>query len=99
MSFEPATLVEVWADLGPPRPAQKYKVMMDAVKVLLVESVLFPAGARKILELADDEAASHFRGSSWMAEALRGFESEILVVELPVAVRDRIGNAQRRQSR
>jgi len=73
--------------------------MTDAIKLLLVERVLFPGGARKILALTDEGAAAHFRGRSWMAEALREFGVEVMVVELPEDTRDRIRQAQRRQFR
>ena len=99
ISDEPPVLVEAWAHQGPPRPAQKYKVMTDAIKLLLVERALFPRGARKILALTDEAAAAHFRGGSWMAEALREFGVEVMVVELPEETRGRIRQAQRRQFR
>lgn len=99
ISGDPPILVEAWAHQGPPRPAQKYKVMTDAIKLLLVERVLFPRGARKILALTDEAAAAHFRGGSWMAEALREFGVEVMVVELPEEIREGIRLAQRRQFR
>ena len=44
--------------------------MTDALKPVWAEAVLFPGGAQKILALADEEAAAHFRGASWMSAAL-----------------------------
>jgi hypothetical protein len=99
LSEDPPILVEAWAHQGAPRPAQKCKVMADALKLLLVERALFPDGARKVLALTDGTAAAHFSGRSWMAEALRQFGVEVMVVELPVEMRERIRCAQRRQFR
>jgi hypothetical protein len=54
---------------------------------------------RKILALADDAAADHFRATSWMSAALADFGIEIHVVELPADLRARIAETQRRQYR
>lgn len=96
---EPPILVEAWAHQGPPRPAQKYKVMTDTLKLIWAESVFFPGGARKILALADDEAAAHFRSGTWMAAAIAHFGIEVRVVPLADELRSRIRGAQQRQFR
>jgi hypothetical protein len=98
-SQDPPTLVEVWAHQGVPKPAQKAKVMSDAIKLLWVERVLYPAGTRKILALADPAAASHFLGRTWMATALRDLGLEVIVIELSDEVRAGLLAAQRRQVR
>ena len=71
--------------------------MTDAFKLVWVERRLFPAGARKIVALADPSAAGHFTGRTWMAAALREFGIEVLVVELSSDVRAGIRAAQVRQ--
>jgi hypothetical protein len=96
---DPPTLVEVWAHQGTPKPAQKAKVMSDAIKLLWVERVLFPTGARKILALAHPEAAAHFLGRTWMATALHDLGFELVVIELPLEIRAGLEAAQRRQVR
>jgi hypothetical protein len=68
--LEPPILVEAWSHQGVPKPAQKHKVMTDALKLVWAEAVLFPEGARKILLLADPLAAGHFTGAAWMSAAL-----------------------------
>ena len=95
----PPTLVEAWAHQGPPKSAQKAKVMTDALKLVWVEATFYPPGARKILLLSDVAAAAHFRGSSWMAEALRHFAIEVRTVDLPVELREAVRRAQGRQFR
>lgn len=98
-SADPPTLVEVWAHQGLPKSAQKAKVMTDALKLVWVEAAFFPAGAQKILLLSDPAAAAHFRGSSWMAAALRHFGIEVHTVELPAEHREAVRRAQDRQFR
>jgi hypothetical protein len=97
-SDQPPTLVEVWAHQGPPKAAQKAKVMTDAMRLLLAARVLL-TDPRLILALTDRAAAAHFIGRSWMAQALRELGIDVLVVELPDAVRQALLRAQVRQYR
>lgn len=99
ISENPPVLVEAWSHHGRPKSAQKQKVMTDALKLVWAEAVLFPSGARKILAFADEAAAAHFRGASWMAAALVHLGIEVLVVEVPDDVREAIRRAQLRQFR
>jgi hypothetical protein len=96
---ELTVLVEAWAHQGPPKSAQKHKVLADALKLTWIASTL-PVRPRLILCLSDDAAARPFReGRSWAAEALRDLEIEILVAELSPDVRNTILAAQLRQHR
>ncbi len=95
----PTILVEALAHQGPPKSAQKAKVVTDALKLLWVDRVLFGGEARKILALSDTAAAGHFQGRSWMAAAFRDLGIEVRVVSLPDAVREKIRRAQERQFR
>lgn len=93
-------LVECWAHQGPPKPAQKAKVVTDAFKLSWVGTALHP-GARKILCLSDPAAAASFlpHARSWQARAFQDLGIEVWVVTLPTSVRARILAAQRRQFR
>jgi hypothetical protein len=92
-------LVEAWAHQGPPKAAQKHKVLADVLKLLHIAATL-PVAPRLVLCLSDPEAAHHFTSArSWAAHALRGFAIEIVVVELPADVRAAILAAQQRQYR
>ncbi len=95
----PLILVEAWAHQGPPKSAQKAKVVTDAFKLVWVDRVLFDGKARKILALSDTAAAGHFQGRSWMAAAFRNLGIEVRVVSIPDSVRGRIRLAQARQFR
>ncbi|MEV1157473.1 hypothetical protein AB0J27_18960 [Micromonospora chokoriensis] len=92
-------LVEAWAHQGPPKSAQKHKVLADAFRLMFVASSL-PTPPRLVLCLSDPKAAHHFTTArSWAAAALRGFGLEVEVVELPTEVRSEILAAQQRQYR
>jgi hypothetical protein len=94
----PRILCEAWAHLGGAKSAQKNKVIADAMKLLYAVS-LAPNPARLILLFADAVAASHFRGKSWIAQALQAKGIETHVVELPSVIRENILSAQVRQYR
>lgn len=94
-----SVLVEAWAHQGPPKVAQKHKVLADAFKLLHVAATL-PVAPRLVLCLCDPEAAYHFTTArSWAAHALRAFAVEIAVVELPADVKAAVCAAQQRQYR
>jgi hypothetical protein len=94
-----SVIAEIWAHQGVPKPAQKAKVMTDALKLLWVGSVRYPA-ARRILVLADEGAARHFvEGRTWMARALRDLGVEVVVVDLTEEVKLGIREAQAGQIR
>lgn len=94
----PAVLCEAWAHQGPPKAAQKHKVMSDGFK-LLFASMLVPQPARMFLVFGDEAAADHFRGDSWMAKALRAKGIKVFVAPLDKKTRLSIWAAQQRQYR
>jgi hypothetical protein len=98
VSDQPPILVEVWAHQGPPKAAQKAKVMTDAMRLLFAARVLGTA-PRLILGLTDRAAAAHFTGRTWMSQALRELGVEVEIVELPEPVRESVLRAQARQYR
>jgi hypothetical protein len=92
-------LVEAWAHQGPPKVAQKHKVLADAFKMLHVAATL-PVSPRLVLCLSDPDAARHFTTArSWAAHALRAFAIDVVVVELPADIRAAVRVAQQRQFR
>jgi hypothetical protein len=95
----PPTMVEAWAHQGAPRPAQKNKVMTDALKLYWASRTIFSGEARLILLLSDSVAAAHFRGRSWMALALKELGVEVIVIPLPEELRNKVARAQERQKR
>lgn len=96
---ELSIIVEAWAHQGPPKVAQKHKVLADALKLLHVAARL-PVAPRLVLCLCDPEAAHHFATArSWAAHALRAFAIDIAVVELPADLKAAVRAAQQRQYR
>lgn len=93
-------LVECWAHIGPPKAAQRHKVLSDAFKLVWISSTLYPR-PRLILCLADEAAAAPFRPSSrsWAGRALKDLNIEVIVVAIPKDLRETLENAQRRQYR
>lgn len=96
---DPLILCEAYAHIGPAKPGQQKKVMTDALKLVVARAELGGAeDCHAVLTFCDEAAAAHFSGKSWMAEALRQLNIEVLVVEIPPEVRESIIAAQRRQA-
>ncbi len=97
--LDPAVLVEAWAHQGPPKGAQRNKVLTDALKLAHVAGVLTDRRWRQILLFSDDDAARPFTSGSWYAGALRTLNIEVEVVTLEPALCADILDAQKRQYR
>ena len=95
----PPVLCEAWAHIGPPKSAQKHKVMTDAFKLLFVSKLIKEPASEKILLFADPDAAAHFQGKSWMAQCLLKHEITVEVLVPPADLRVIILRAQTRQYR
>ena len=93
-------LVECWAHQGPPKSAQRHKVLTDALKLSWIGSTLSPR-PELILCLCDPAAAAPFLpgARSWAAQALRDLDIRLEIVELPADVMAAVLAAQRRQYR
>lgn len=92
-------LCEAWAHLGRPRPAQKNKVLADALKLIWVERECFPDGADKFLLFGDHDAARHFLEGSWASGALNRLGLKVKVYPFDEARRQVVEVAQERQGR
>ncbi len=95
---DPPILCEAWAHIGPPKSAQKTKVLADAFKLLFLEEHLGRKHS-KLLLFADETARRAFAGPTWRAAALQHFGIETRSVELTAALRDAVLRAQGRQYR
>jgi hypothetical protein len=93
-------LVECWAHQGPPKSAQRHKVLADALKLTWIASTIYPR-PRLILCMSDPAAAAPFQPTarSWAAQALQDLGIAIHVVDLPEATRQKVRVAQQRQYR
>jgi hypothetical protein len=93
-------LVECWAHQGPPKSAQRHKVLSDALKLTWISTTIYPR-PRLVLCMSDPLAAAPFQSTarSWAARALQDLGITISVVELPADVRHMVELAQERQYR
>lgn len=88
--------VEVVAKQGALKGGQLHKVGRDALKLITVTRGRHEH-TRRVLAFADETAAAFTAGKSWLAEALRIWDIEVLVVELAEGVREELRAAQARQ--
>lgn len=93
-------LVECWAHQGPPKAAQRHKMLADAFKLTWIATTIRPR-PKLILCLSDELAAAPFlpTSRSWAAQALQDLGIVVAVVHIPDDVRLRIEKAQKRQYR
>jgi hypothetical protein len=93
-------LVECWAHQGPPKVAQKHKVLADTLKLMWIATKIEPR-PRLVLCLGDPLAARPFlpTSKSWAAHAMRDLGVTIAVVDLPLEVQTKVRAAQQRQYR
>ena len=94
----PPVLCEVFAHLGRLRPGQTRKIITDAFKLIYVER-LMGLTARKIILLADPQAARSFGGRSWVSRAFDDYGIEVHVIQLCSESEERLRLAQARQVR
>jgi hypothetical protein len=97
---ELSVLAGCWARQGPPKSAQRHKVLADAFKLTWISTTTYPR-PRLILCLSDPLAAAPFLpgARSWAARAFQDLGVSISVVDLPVELRQDLLQAQRRQFR
>jgi hypothetical protein len=95
---ERSVLVECWAHQGPPKSAQRHKVLADAFKLTWISTTM-AARPQLILCLSDPLAAAPFLpgARSWAARAFQDLGVTISVVDLPADLRHKLLQAQRRQ--
>ncbi|HEY7962441.1 MAG TPA: hypothetical protein VID29_11005 [Solirubrobacteraceae bacterium] len=90
-----SVLVEVFAHQGRLKGAQFHKVARDALKLITLGRTR--PGSRLIIAFGDSDAAACVSASSWLAEALRTWAIEVLVVNLDADIRAGLRSAQARQ--
>ena len=85
---------------GPPKTAQRHKVLADAFKLTWISTTIYPR-PRLLLCMSDPLAARPFlpAARSWAARALQDLDVTVFVVDLPTDLRQRLLQAQHRQYR
>lgn len=76
-----AVFLELFARRGKLKGPQLDKVARDALKLATLGRS--SANARLVIAFADEAAAASVTGGSWLAEALRIWNIEVLVVAVP----------------
>jgi hypothetical protein len=96
---KPPILCEAWAHIGTPKPAQKSKILKDALKLIFLEKKL-RAKHQKILVFADEEARKSFiSGSSWATACLCEYRFDTLVIPLSATQTRMLKKVQKDQYR
>jgi len=94
-SSDDSVLVEIHAHQGRLRGGQFGKVARDALKLITLSRTR--PTSKLILAFADEDAAGCVHGRSWLAEAVKAWGIEVVVVPLDQNVRDGLRAAQVRQ--
>ena len=95
VSADERVLVEAFARQSKLKGGQRGKIARDALKLLTLRE--HRPAARLIIALADPAVVKSLTTTSWLAEALRTFNVEVLHVDIPTDARDRIAAAEIRQ--
>lgn len=90
-----SVFVEVFGHQGALKGAQKHKVAADALKLITIGRSR--PGADLVIAFADEKAAAYATRGTWLAEALKTWGIDVVVVELGEDVRNGIRAAQARQ--
>lgn len=90
-----SAFVEVFAHQGRLRGGQFHKVARDALKLITLGRE--HPEARLAVVFGDAEAAACVTGASWLAEALRTWRVDVLVVDVDDELRTLLTAAQERQ--
>lgn len=98
-SENPPILCEIYSRIGRMKVAQHNKIGKDILKMLLIEKMQNKT-FRKIIAFADEEAAKSFSGGeSWYSKLKDNFNIEILVIDIPIELKESLLLAQKRQYR
>lgn len=95
VSEDPLVFVEVFAHQGPLKGGQRHKIAGDVLKLVTLGRA-YPA-ARLVLALASHETARQVTNRGWLAEAVRTWGVEVVVVDLREDILQGLREAQARQ--
>lgn len=87
-----SVFVEVYSRIGELKAAQKAKTATDILKLITLRRQY--SEARLVLAFASEEAARAVRGRTWRAFAVETWGVEVVVVDVPAEVRQRVLDAQ-----
>lgn len=82
---------EIYSHVGKLKGSQPDKIATDILKMMLYEKVC-GTKLRKIIAVCEEDALKQLSGKSFLAEAIRKFDVEILYIKLSSDDRDRLKN-------
>jgi hypothetical protein len=85
-------LAEIFARQGELKGGQQKKVAIDTLKLITIRRER--PDTRVILAFADNDAAAYATGGGWVAQALRSWQVDVEVVDIPEQLRNEIRAAQ-----
>jgi hypothetical protein len=85
-------LAEIFARQGALKGGQQKKVAIDTLKLLTVRRE--HPDTKLVIAFADTAAAAYATGGGWLAQALRTWDVDIEIVDIPQNLRDEILAAQ-----
>ena len=88
-------LAEIFARQGELKGGQQKKVAIDTLKLITIRCE--HPDTRLVIAFADEEASRYATGGGWLAQALRTWNVDIEIVDIPRDLRDEILAAQQRQ--
>lgn len=87
---------EIFAHIGKPKKAQDNKIANDILKMLLLEKVTGKQH-RKIIVVCDQAEKKKLEGQSVLAESIRQFGVEVMLIEIDTEMHQQILAAQELQ--
>lgn len=90
-----SVIAEIFARQGQLKGGQQKKVAIDTLKLITLRRV--HQDARLVLAFADEEAAHYATCGGWVAQALREWNVEVFILDIPTDLRDEIRAAQTTQ--
>jgi hypothetical protein len=91
-------LCEAFARIGNMKPGQKRKLGSDILKLIFVERTLGGQWRKIICVSADSHAEKYLKGHSWIGQIVREFDFIVDVSFLSAEWKERILDAEKRQS-
>lgn len=95
-SEESLIVGEIFAHIGKPKKAQDNKIANDVLKMLLLEKIT-GQHYRKIIVVCDEAEKKKLEGLSALAESIRQFGIEVMMVHIEDDLRTQLLEAQNRQ--
>jgi hypothetical protein len=95
-SAEHYVIGEIFAHIGKPKKSQDNKISHDILKMLLLEKSTGKT-YRKILAVCDEQEWKKLTGKSVLAESIRQFDIEVLLIPIEDSLKRRLLETQIRQ--